>query len=43
MKSSYDRAKAAGWPIREIDASHNPHVTAPDLLAATLDNLCLTI
>jgi pimeloyl-ACP methyl ester carboxylesterase len=43
MKSSADRAKEQGWPYREIDASHNPHVTAPDLLAATLKELAASI
>jgi len=26
------RARAEGWPLFEIDASHNPHITAPELL-----------
>ncbi|CAN5506100.1 alpha/beta hydrolase [soil metagenome] len=29
-------AQKNGWPYVEIDASHNPHVTAPELLASTL-------
>ena len=29
----------AGWQYREIDASHNPHITAPDALAAMLDEI----
>lgn len=33
----YDRAQTAGWPVLAIDASHSPHVTAPDLLAASID------
>jgi pimeloyl-ACP methyl ester carboxylesterase len=34
------RAKTeAGWQYREIDASHNPHITAPDALAAMLDDI----
>lgn len=37
--SSAARARASGWPYVEIDTSHNPHVTAPELLAATLDQL----
>ena len=33
-----ERARAdAGWQYLEIDASHNPHITAPDALAAMLD------
>jgi hypothetical protein len=34
-----DRAKAEGWTYREIDASHNPHITVPDVLAGMLDQL----
>ena len=34
------RAKSeAGWEYREIDASHNPHITVPDELAAMLHEL----
>ncbi|CAN7210905.1 alpha/beta hydrolase [Phenylobacterium sp. LjRoot225] len=36
QKSSALKAKANGWPYVEIDTSHNPHVTAPELLASTL-------
>jgi pimeloyl-ACP methyl ester carboxylesterase len=32
-----ERARAEGWQSLEIDSSHNPHVTAPDVLAAMLD------
>ncbi|MDB5685634.1 MAG: esterase [Rhizorhabdus sp.] len=39
LKSSAQKAQANGWPYIEIDASHSPHVTAPDLLAATLAKL----
>ena len=28
-----------GWQYRESDSSHNPHVTAPDALAALLDEI----
>jgi pimeloyl-ACP methyl ester carboxylesterase len=31
-----DRAKREGWSYHEIDASHSPHVTAPDALAKLL-------
>jgi len=35
-----DRAKSeTGWEYREIDASHNPHITVPDVLAAMLHQL----
>jgi pimeloyl-ACP methyl ester carboxylesterase len=36
QKSSALKAQANGWPYIEIDASHSPHITAPELLAATL-------
>jgi len=33
-----DRARSeAGWRCFEIDASHNPHITAPEVLTALLD------
>jgi pimeloyl-ACP methyl ester carboxylesterase len=32
----YERAKKEGWGHDEIDASHNPHITAPEALAALL-------
>jgi pimeloyl-ACP methyl ester carboxylesterase len=35
----YERAKREGWGHDEIDASHNPHITAPDALAALLDRI----
>ena len=35
----YNRAKAAGWPVHELDASHNPHITMPDGLMQLLDRL----
>lgn len=35
-----ERARAeGGWHCEEIDASHNPHVTAPDALTPVLDRL----
>src|SRR5262249_33649617 len=30
------RAKAEGWPLFELDATHSPNVTAPDALMAVL-------
>jgi pimeloyl-ACP methyl ester carboxylesterase len=39
FRAFYERGKGEGWPVAAIDASHSPHVTAPDLLAATLDNI----
>jgi hypothetical protein len=35
-----DRARAApGWDFHELDASHNPHITIPETLAALLDRI----
>lgn len=34
-----ERAKREGWRSFEIDASHNPHITAPDLLAGILQDI----
>lgn len=37
-----ERARTeAGWKLFEIDASHNPHITAPALLAELLDKIGL--
>jgi len=35
----YERAKRERWGAHEIDASHNPHVTCPDVLADLLDRI----
>jgi len=32
-------ARREGWPYAEIDASHNPHITAPNELCAVLQSL----
>jgi len=34
-----DKARSAGWPVYEMDASHNPHITCPEALADLLDTL----
>jgi pimeloyl-ACP methyl ester carboxylesterase len=35
-----DRARAEpGWAYHELDASHNPHITMPETLAALLDEI----
>jgi pimeloyl-ACP methyl ester carboxylesterase len=39
VRGSAQKAQESGWPYVEIDASHNAHITAPDLLASTLDKL----
>jgi len=36
FRQFYERAKREGWGHDEIDASHNPHITAPEALAALL-------
>jgi len=33
----YERANGEGWSAHEIDASHNPHITNPVVLADMLD------
>jgi pimeloyl-ACP methyl ester carboxylesterase len=33
------RARREGWRYLEIDATHNPHITAPDVLAAMLHEI----
>lgn len=35
----YERAQREGWGAYEIDASHNPHITAPDALADLLHRI----
>ncbi len=34
-----DKARAAEWPVYELDASHNPHITCPEELAALLNRI----
>lgn len=34
-----DRARKEGWPVYEMDASHSPHVTAPEALMEILDKV----
>lgn len=34
-----ERATREGWKTHEIDASHNPHITAPVILADVLDEI----
>jgi len=33
------QAQRDGWNYREIEAGHDPHITAPELLAAVLDEI----
>jgi pimeloyl-ACP methyl ester carboxylesterase len=37
----YDRAKREGWGAHEVDASHNPHITCPNLLADLLTRIAV--
>ena len=37
------RAKREGWDYHEIDASHSPHVTAPQALTALLHSIAATL
>jgi pimeloyl-ACP methyl ester carboxylesterase len=39
FKPFAERAKKEHWDYREIDASHSPHVTAPEALAALLNSI----
>ena len=34
-----ERGRREGWGTSEIDASHNPHITCPDVLMALLDRI----
>ena len=34
-----ERARKEGWPVYEMDASHSPHVTAPQALMDILDKV----
>jgi pimeloyl-ACP methyl ester carboxylesterase len=35
----YERAQREGWGTDTIDASHNPHITCPQVLAEMLDRI----
>ena len=37
----YERAKREGWGTSEIDASHNPHITCPEVLADLLSSIAV--
>jgi pimeloyl-ACP methyl ester carboxylesterase len=37
FRPSYERARREGWGLAELDASHNPHITAPEALMPVLD------
>jgi len=39
FRQFYDRARREDWGHYEIDASHNPHITAPEELAVLLDRI----
>ncbi|MGC1467347.1 MAG: alpha/beta hydrolase [Pseudolabrys sp.] len=35
----YDRGKSEGWKTYEIDSSHNPHITCPDVLMEMIEEI----
>jgi pimeloyl-ACP methyl ester carboxylesterase len=37
----YERAQRDSWGASEIDSSHNPHITCPEVLAALLDRIAV--
>jgi pimeloyl-ACP methyl ester carboxylesterase len=37
----FDRAQREGWGAYEIDSSHNPHITCPDVLADLLARIAV--
>ena len=37
----YERATREGWGAHEIDSSHNPHITCPQVLADLLDRIAI--
>jgi pimeloyl-ACP methyl ester carboxylesterase len=39
FRPSYERARSEGWRTYELDASHNPHITAPAALMALLEQV----
>ncbi len=39
FRPSYERAQRSGWRTFEINASHNPHITAPEALMALLEDI----
>ena len=41
FRQFYERAKRENWGVTEIDASHNPHVTCPEVLADLLTRIAV--
>jgi pimeloyl-ACP methyl ester carboxylesterase len=41
FRQFYERAQREGWGHETIDASHNPHITCPDVLAEILNRVAL--
>ena len=39
FRPSYERARREGWGTSEIDSSHNPHITCPEVLADLLNRI----
>ncbi len=43
FRQFYERAGREGWSRYEIDASHNPHITAPEALADLLESIAANV
>lgn len=41
FRQFYERAQREGWGVHAIDASHNPHITCPDVLADLLTRIAV--
>jgi pimeloyl-ACP methyl ester carboxylesterase len=41
FRRSYERAQREGWGHEAIDASHNPHITCPGVLAECLSRIAV--
>ncbi len=41
FRQFYERAQRENWGATEIDSSHNPHITCPEVLADLLDRVAL--
>jgi pimeloyl-ACP methyl ester carboxylesterase len=37
-----ERARKDGWPVYEMDASHSPHITAPEALMGILQEVAIS-
>ena len=41
FRQFYERAKRENWGSNEIDSSHNPHITCPEVLADLLSRIAI--